>query len=106
MAAPQQPLPEGRPAAPPAKGDEADLFAAYHQRLVGQLAGHLGGQRELAAEAAGFAWLQLLRYQPDRHYVEGWLFTVVIRTFETEARRERKLRLSGAGSDERPGPAN
>ena len=60
-----------------ARGDEADLFASHHTRLVKRVARHLRGQRDVAEEAAALAWVQLLRCQPDRGpRLFGWLFVV------------------------------
>ena len=48
-------------------GDEADLFAAHHARLVRQLVSLLGGEHDIAEEACTLAWVQLLRLQAPTH---------------------------------------
>jgi RNA polymerase sigma factor (sigma-70 family) len=91
----QQPDPAGeRPDAntvPPAHGDEADLFASFQHKLVRQLTRHLGGDRHLAEEACAFAWLQLLRRQPDRARIGGWLYTVGKHEAYAILRRRRQV---------------
>jgi RNA polymerase sigma factor (sigma-70 family) len=60
-----------------ARGDEAELFATHHATLVDRVTRHLRGHRDVAEEAAGLAWVQLLRCQPDRGpRLFGWLFVV------------------------------
>jgi RNA polymerase sigma factor (sigma-70 family) len=64
-----RPIPRGR-------GDEAALFLEHQRFLVRVTARRFGGSRELAEDACAFAWLQLLRCQPDREAVVGWLRVV------------------------------
>ena len=60
-----------------AHGDEAELFAVHHGHLVNRVTRHLRGHRDVAEEACAVAWLQLLRYQPERGpRLFGWLLTV------------------------------
>jgi RNA polymerase sigma factor (sigma-70 family) len=67
--------PRSRPTAP-GRGDEAALFLEHQRFLLRVTARRFGGSQELAEDACGFAWLQLLRYQPDREAVVGWLRVV------------------------------
>jgi RNA polymerase sigma factor (sigma-70 family) len=58
------------------RGDEAALFLEHQRFLLRVTARRLGGSQELAEDACAFAWLQLLRCQPDREAVAGWLRVV------------------------------
>jgi RNA polymerase sigma factor (sigma-70 family) len=57
-------------------GDEAALFLEHQRFLLRVTTRRVGGSQDLAEDACGFAWLQLLRYQPGRHAVVGWLRVV------------------------------
>jgi RNA polymerase sigma factor (sigma-70 family) len=61
---------------PSERGDEAALFLEHQRFLVRVTTRKFGGSRDLAEDACAFAWLQLLRYQPDRGAVVGWLRVV------------------------------
>lgn len=77
-------------------GDEADLFAAHHTRLVRQLASRLGGEHDIAEEACTLAWVQLLRLKPQRSdTLGGWLYV----TAKHEAYRilRERAREDGGG---------
>lgn len=57
------------------RGDEGDLFAELHDPLVVKLTAAFDGDRHLAEEAATFAWLVMLRRQPERsNGLGGWLY--------------------------------
>lgn len=61
-------------------GDEEQLFRAHHARLVPTVQRLAGVRRECAEDAASFAWIQLLRFQPDRgDPLFAWLLKVAIR---------------------------
>jgi RNA polymerase sigma factor (sigma-70 family) len=71
--------PAGRTGArstPSERGDEAALFLEHQRFLLRVTARRFGGSQELAEDACAFAWLQLLRCQPDREAVVGWLRVV------------------------------
>jgi RNA polymerase sigma factor (sigma-70 family) len=71
--------PAGRTGARPTqseRGDEAALFLEHQRFLLRVTARRLGGSQDLAEDACAFAWLQLLRCQPDREAVVGWLRVV------------------------------
>ncbi|MBX5443239.1 MAG: sigma-70 family RNA polymerase sigma factor [Solirubrobacteraceae bacterium] len=53
-----------------------ELFRMQHERIVRLLQARLGVSREVAEDACGLAWLQLLRVQPRRDRIIGWLYTV------------------------------
>ena len=76
-----------------ARGDEAELFRRHHAELVRLLRRRLRFPRELAEDAAGLAWVQLLRYQPGRERILGWLYTVA----KHEGFRLAKRQAAGAG---------
>jgi RNA polymerase sigma factor (sigma-70 family) len=61
---------------PSERGDEAALFLEHQRFLLRVTARRLGGSQDLAEDACAFAWLQLLRCQPDREAVVGWLRVV------------------------------
>lgn len=91
------------------RGDEADLFRAHHERLVAALARHLGGERHLAEEACSLAWVQLLRFQPERtERLVGWLFTVAKHEAYRLLRRRQLAVAADHDADKherRPAPA-
>jgi RNA polymerase sigma factor (sigma-70 family) len=64
---------------PPARGDEAALFARHHDRLCRITALNVETSRDNVHEACAFAWSQLLRYQPRRSTVFAWLRQVARR---------------------------
>jgi hypothetical protein len=61
------------------RGDETDLFARHHARLLYQVASYTRAADDLVDEACSFAWPQFLRRQPDRRSVVGWLCRVAVR---------------------------
>ncbi len=58
------------------RGDEAELYLRHHHELVRAVARAVNASRELIEDACQTAWLILLRRQPDRDRVFGWLRTV------------------------------
>jgi RNA polymerase sigma factor (sigma-70 family) len=85
-------------ALPPQRGDEAELFERYGERLVRLVRSRTGGSQQMAEDACSFAWIQLLRYQPERDSVFAWLRVVATR----EAVRLLKGQLRNAALDEDP----
>jgi RNA polymerase sigma factor (sigma-70 family) len=63
---------------PAQRGDERELFERHDKCLVRMVQGTTGAPRQLAEDACAFAWLQLLRRQPERGSVVGWLFVVAL----------------------------
>ena len=55
------------------RGDEEALFRAQHERLLRLIRRDTGAPLALVEDACCFAWLQLLRCQPEREHVVGWL---------------------------------
>jgi RNA polymerase sigma factor (sigma-70 family) len=58
------------------RGIEDALFRLHHQRLVVGIQRRLGISHEMAEDAVAFAWMQLVRKQPDCDNLAGWLYTV------------------------------
>jgi RNA polymerase sigma factor (sigma-70 family) len=89
----------------PQRGDEAELFERYAERLLRVVRGAIGGRGHVAEDACSFAWLQLLRTQPERDSIFPWLCVVAI----NEARRILKGQARFAEFEEdlaKPAPAH
>jgi len=68
----------------PQQGDEAELFELFNDELMGRVARSVRTSPETIKDACSIAWMQFLRYQPDRDQEwRGWLF----RTAETSRSR-------------------
>jgi DNA-directed RNA polymerase specialized sigma24 family protein len=65
---------------PQLRGDEAQLFLEYGTELDRTVSRLVGTTRSNVEDACGFAWMQFVRYQPerDRHW-RGWLVQVARR---------------------------
>jgi len=90
----------------PGRGDESELFALHHSRLVAQLSRRLGGDRGVAEDACTLAWVQLLRLQPERgDTLYGWLYVTAkheaYRILRERAREHAAHQAAAAGSDPR-----
>ena len=80
----------------PLRGDEADLYAELQPRMLRLLRLRIAGSDALIEDACAFAWLQLLRCQPRRDSVYGWLCKTAIHAAYNLSQREcRDLRLDG-----------
>lgn len=65
------------PLKPVPVGDEHELFLCHHQRLLRVIARRVSAPRATVEDACAFAWLQLMRYQPQRgERLFAWLATV------------------------------
>ena len=81
------------------RGDEAELYRRHHRALVRSVARSVTASRELIEDACQTAWLILLRRQPDRERVFGWLRTVAIyEAYRLSAIERRDVRLDAIGS--------
>jgi RNA polymerase sigma factor (sigma-70 family) len=61
-------------------GDEAALFAEHHDRLIRSVSRAVRTSQANIEDACSFAWMQLLRHQPERREeLFAWLRTVAIR---------------------------
>jgi RNA polymerase sigma factor (sigma-70 family) len=83
---------------PAQRGDEGELFERYAEQLVRAVRRVTGGSRHVAEDACSFAWLQLLRTQPEREAIFPWLCVVAT----NEARRLLKGQARHAEFDEDP----
>src|SRR4051812_34693380 len=80
----------------PQRGDEAELFALFNDELVRRVSRSVRTGPETVMDACSIAWMQFLRYQPDRDQEwRGWLF----RTAEREAWRLDKERYRAKSLD-------
>lgn len=58
-------------------GDESELFQRHHQRLLRTVTARIWASQATVEDACAFAWLQLMRCQPERgERLFGWLVTV------------------------------
>jgi DNA-directed RNA polymerase specialized sigma24 family protein len=81
-------------AVPPLRGDEDALYRAHHVHLLRVTRRRFpDAPYALVEDACGFAWAQLLRRQPERDAVVGWLVVVA---------RHELLRLLGREGAARP----
>jgi RNA polymerase sigma factor (sigma-70 family) len=99
-------------AAAAVRGDEAELFRRHHRRILAHVRRAASGAPEaLVEDACLFAWLQLLRRQPDRELAYAWLCTVARREAWRMLRAAREVRsldasVSRAGTGEGPDGAD
>jgi RNA polymerase sigma factor (sigma-70 family) len=68
-----------RPTTPDQRGDEGELFECHAERLVRIVQLTLHVPRHVAEDACAFAWMQLLRTQPERDVIFAWLRVVATR---------------------------
>ena len=80
--------PQTVPAVRTLRGDEAELYREHHEELRRAVRRAVRGPDACVDDACSFAWLQLLRLQPDRQTVFGWLRTVAIHEAWELVRRE------------------
>lgn len=74
----------------PLRGDEDELYRRHHHDLRRAVAHAVNAPRELIEDACQTAWTIMLRAQPDRTSIFGWLYVVATR--ETIRLRERERR--------------
>lgn len=70
---------EKRDAPPPQRGDEDALYRRYDHRLRGIVRSRVNTSDATIDDACSYAWLQLLRYQPERARLLGWLAVTATR---------------------------
>ena len=88
-----QPPTEPTPTAPPApRGDEDRLYRQHHRNLHRAVARVVRAPRELVEDACQTAWATLLRNQPDRYAIFGWLRVVAIHEAYRLAAIDRRAR--------------
>jgi len=61
------------------RGDEDELYRRHHRDLQRAVTHRVNAPRELIEDACQNAWAILLRTQPERHSIFGWLYVVAIR---------------------------
>ena len=62
------------------RGDELDLYGEFHAELWRTIRATVRAPIETIDDACSFAWMQFLRYQPDRDASwQGWLVTTAQR---------------------------
>jgi RNA polymerase sigma factor (sigma-70 family) len=71
--------------------DEAELFEEHADRLLSAVSARVRTSPVNVEDACAFAWLQLLRYRPERQSAFGWLCTTAIREAIKLDRRARRL---------------
>ena len=84
---PTRQAPGGRP---PLRGDEGDLYRRHHRDLHRAVAHAVNAPRELIEDACQNAWAILLRAQPDRQSIFGWLYVVATREAFRLCERDRR----------------
>jgi RNA polymerase sigma factor (sigma-70 family) len=97
---------------PPQQGDEGQLFQSFNDELLQRVRRLVRGASQANIEdACAVAWVQFLRYQPDRQRNwRGWLLTVARREALGLHVGERSIRHLGfaepADHDRVPEPAD
>lgn len=83
-----------------AHGDEDGLYRRHHSELERAVARAVDAPRELIEDACQDAWALLLRSQPDRYAVFGWLRVVAIHeAYRLSAIERRDARIEGLLGD-------
>ena len=92
--------PPTKPIARP-RGDEDDLYRRHHRELHRAVASAVSAPRELIEDACQAAWAALLRRQPERYAIVGWLRTVAIyEAYRLSAVERRDARLERLAREE------
>src|SRR3954467_12996457 len=92
MQTPAEPTPA--PVAPGFRGDEAELYRPHHADLRRAVARAVNASRELIEDACQNAWTIMLRAQPRRASIFGWLYVVATReAYRLSAIERRDARL-------------
>jgi DNA-directed RNA polymerase specialized sigma24 family protein len=88
-------------AIPARRGDEDELYRQHHLELRRAVARVVGAPRELIEDACQTAWTILLRSQPDRYAIFGWLRVVAIHeAYRLSAIERRDARLERLRPDD------
>jgi RNA polymerase sigma factor (sigma-70 family) len=74
------------------RGDEADLYRDHSAALRAAVRHFVHAGDEVVDDACSFAWLQLMRHQPNRDTVFAWLRTVAVREAWRIAERDSRER--------------
>lgn len=78
---------------PACHGDEAELYERYARTLGRLVARRVRTSRANIEDACSYAWMQMLRHQPAREAVLGWLLQTGIREAIRLDRRDRRYML-------------
>lgn len=89
---------------PELRGDEEALYVRHAHPLERVVGSQVRASALLVEEACSFAWLQLVRTQPERDYIFSWLVTVAKRQAwrileQQRERNERSLDELAAGEE-------
>ncbi len=74
----------------PLRGDEDQLFRRYNDRLLRAVGRFVHAPDAVIEDACAFAWVQLVRHQPERCTAFAWLKQVAIREAWRLSRRETR----------------
>ena len=89
---------------PGPRGDEDELYRRHHRDLHRAVAHAVNAPRELIEDACQNAWATMLRAQPKRVSIFGWLYVVAtreaVRLCERERRHVHLETMLAAGSSE------
>lgn len=77
-------------ARPHLRGDEDELYRRHHHDLRRAVNHAVNAPRELIEDACQNAWTLMLRAQPDRTSIFGWLYVVATREAFRLCERERR----------------
>jgi DNA-directed RNA polymerase specialized sigma24 family protein len=72
------------------RGDEDELYRRHNHHLRRAIAHAVNAPRELIEDACQNAWTIMLRAQPDRTSIFGWLYIVATREAFRLCERERR----------------
>jgi RNA polymerase sigma factor (sigma-70 family) len=72
------------------RGDETELYQRHHRALVRAVSRAIDTTPELVEDACQTAWTILLRRQPERNSLCGWLYVVALREAYRLAAIERR----------------
>lgn len=85
----------------PPRGDEDQLFRRHHHDLQRTVARAVTAPPELIEDACQMAWATLLRHQPERYAIFGWLRAVAIReAWRLSKLEHREVNLEGITTTE------
>jgi DNA-directed RNA polymerase specialized sigma24 family protein len=90
MQPPTEPTPAVRRDRSSPCGDEGELYRRHHRDLHRAVAHDVKAPRELIEDACQNAWAILLRAQPARTSIFGWLYVVATREAFRLCERERR----------------
>jgi DNA-directed RNA polymerase specialized sigma24 family protein len=90
MQPPTEPAPAAQQLRPAPRGDEDELYRRHHRDLHRAVADAVDAPRELIEDACQTAWAILLRVQPDRTSIFGWLCVVATREAVRLCERDRR----------------